>query len=36
MEFRIMNYNVDTISSSWHLGIVLDPNLLLDESMRCW
>lgn len=28
MEFRIMNQNVDTISSSWHLDTVLDPNLL--------
>lgn len=39
MEFAIVNYNVDKISSSWHLGIVLNLNLLQNECKsckRCW
>lgn len=35
MEFAIVNYNVDQISSSWHLGIVLNLNLLQNECKSC-
>lgn len=35
MEFAIVNYNVNKISSSWHLGIVLNLNLLQNECKSC-